>query len=496
MQLKTTIALSVFGMTLSSASIWALAPAAGAEPPPEPWSGPVVAVGTDAAAATATTAPPRATAQFSAGDTLAVAARLGHARLAADREHETFVLVDVEAEADAQGTAPVSLAIVLDRSGSMRGKRLANAMNAARQMIGRLRDGDTVSVVAYSESASVIVPPTALDRRTREEIAIEMRGIEASGRTCISCGIERAMALLAERPGAVSRMLLLSDGEANVGLRDVDDFRLQAARARASEVAISSIGVDVDYNERVLFAIAKGSNGRHYFVESPSGLPRIFDEEVQTLVRTVAGNARAEIELAAGVEPISVVDRAFVREGDRVEVPLGAFAPAQHKTVLLRVRVPRSELGERPIATVRVRWEDFARTGTGQAAGELVASVTERHTDELDPLVEDRIARAETVSGLFSANALFASGDVDGALREIRDVRSRVSRRKAAATPRLAGERQQAVSRDFDDQLRVLDEAGSSFDSAVRAEPAAPAKSVAGRRAVRANIGNADPFGQ
>ena len=74
------------------------------------------------------------------------------------------------------------------------------------------------------------------------------------------------MSVIGRRTGAVNRILLLSDGEANAGIRDAEGFFGLAERARGMDTTVSSIGVDIDYNEQLMLAVAQGSNGRHYFV--------------------------------------------------------------------------------------------------------------------------------------------------------------------------------------------------------------------------------------
>lgn len=109
----------------------------------------------------------------------------------------------------------------------------------------------------------------AMGGRAREENPLVLVGSFDS----ICQGINAAMdALRARSNGTVKRVLLLSDGEATADMRDVASFGRLAERARDMVCAISSVGVDVDYNERIMSTIARRSNGRHYFVENPAGL--------------------------------------------------------------------------------------------------------------------------------------------------------------------------------------------------------------------------------
>src|SRR5690606_10936689 len=106
---------------------------------------------------------------------------------------------------------PMNLAIVVDKSGSMKGERIANAMNAAVAAVERMRDGDSVTVVSFDTAAEVVVPPTRIGSSNRASIESRIRSIRLGGDTCISCGLEegaRQLALTSLGPDRINRMIL------------------------------------------------------------------------------------------------------------------------------------------------------------------------------------------------------------------------------------------------------------------------------------------------
>ncbi|MCR9161205.1 MAG: vWA domain-containing protein [Nannocystaceae bacterium] len=490
MKLSTFAGLAVACLLTSSAAGMALAGSLRATPPPP--------------APTAYTPPAPETSdllsvfqpakdRFEAGGTVHVSARLGHGTMAAGRSAKTFVHLDLEAPEDlrAAEAASTNLSIVIDRSRSMKGQRMQNALAAARGMIARLSDGDTVSVVVYNTQSTVLVPPTTITAQSRSELGLQLRTIEARGHTCISCGVEAGLEQLARGQGAVSRMLLLSDGQANTGVRDVSGFERLAERARQRGVTVSSLGVDVDYDERLLLAVAQASNGRHYFVRDPSGLARVFDEELLSMQRTVAAGVEAVIDLGPGIEVTHVFDRAFTRRGRALVVPFGAFAAGDRKSLLFEVQLPRGGSGLRDVADVTLRYQDL--TVEPRQDGECEGSLAVRLTDDpgavspLDPLVETRLARAETAAALREANLAFASGDVAGAQAKLERTRGRIRRRKAASANRAPKKNKARIDSAFEDQFSALDGAGRNFEEAAQAAPAAPSSSRAGKASVRQN---------
>jgi Ca-activated chloride channel homolog len=447
---------------------------------------------------------------FVAGKTLMMEGRLGHAKMLADTRSETFLYVDVRSDDGAleqfgsrAGFEPLNLAIVIDHSGSMKGQRERNALDAAAGMIRRLRDGDTVSVVAYSDEARVVVPVTTVASATRERIVSSMQdGIanKPSGHTCISCGIELGMRTLAGRRAGIDRMLLLSDGEANRGTTDEAGIRTLARQARNSGATISSVGVDVDYNERLMSAIAREANGRHYFSETGSNLDQIFDQEFQSLVTALAKDAKLVVELAPGVRVAEVLDRSYQQVDRRVIVPMGTFAAGEAKTFLLRLDVPPSPSGERPIAAVTFTYDDLAANSQGECFGELATQMTATTTEvsPLDAIVLSRLTKSETSKTLETANSLFAAGRtaeaqaiVDDHIQQIGERRKQASSASGAAGFFDPFDRD--LDNDFEAQAEVLEQANAGFDQAAAAPEPAPA-SRPGKAQVRRNAEQADAF--
>jgi Ca-activated chloride channel family protein len=261
----------------------------------------------------------------------------------------------------------------------------------------------------------------------------------------------------------VSRMLLLSDGQATAGIRDLPGFQRIAEQCRSMGASITTIGVDVDYNERILSQLARDSNGRHFFVGDPSGLPPVFDEEMRSLADTIATGAELTVDLAPGVFADHVFDRPAVQRGSQMVVPLGAFAGSDRKTLLVRLRVPRGAAGERPVAAVRLHYNDLAEGGAGDCEGELVAQLSDDPSAiaPIDGLVSARVSSSETASTLEEANALFQAGRAGEARGLIS--RKREALRHAAKT---AGP---LADKAFSKQDVILENAGTGF-----AQPPAP----------------------
>lgn len=452
---------------------------------------------------------------FTAGQkALMIEGRVGHPKMAVGDRGETFVMLEVRGNETKQGgfasRAPVNLAIVMDRSGSMKGSRLPNAIRAATAAVDRLNDGDTVSVITFDTRTQLVVSPTEIGPGTRERVNAEIRSISLGGDTCISCGIEDGLVNLERTVGKVNKMILLSDGDANHGVRDIAGFRSIGERARARNVPIASIGVDVDYNEKILSALSVESNGRHYFVENDAALARVFESEAESLTDTVASGAEVAIDLAPGVELDRVFDRSFRRSGNRIFVPLGTVSRNEVKTVLLKVRLPSRAEGEAAVASVDLSYRDLIENVDANCGGKLAVEVVSdvANASELDAVVAGRVQRSETAQTLKTANELFAQGRFEEAKRQLerqeKSLRDVADKAKAAAPFARA----QDVDLDFQNQVAAISNANKEFEQSFATPPPAaaapggvaqaapmPQQSRAGKTAVKRNVEAADAFG-
>ncbi len=493
MKLRTVGIVAGLAMTFTSVTVWSLTPKGGfGQTSVQRAHDLGIAVGADDTAVERWS--------FVDGKTLTVEGRLGHSVLPADRGGDTYLFVDVKTAAGAvpRQAAPLNLAIAIDHSGSMAGKRLRNAVEAARGMVNRLRDGDMVSVTTYNDRSRLLLPATTVSPQTRAEIASALDGIQAEGETCISCGIETAMSQLSGRDDMVKRIMMLSDGEPTVGAKDPAEFVRIAERARDMNCSISAVGVDVEYNERVMSAIARGSNGRHTFVDNPSQLSAVFDQEVKSLADTVATRAELRVELAEGVEVERVFDRQFRQEGRTLVVPMGTFSNGDDKTLLVKLRVPRGNYGQKSVADVRLGFRDFVSGDEGRCQGKLALALSkDGDTSPFDPLVAGRVERAETASVLVEANQRFAHGDVSGAKGLIDRKRTELKAKLEEAEKSAPASRRGDVDKDFGGQQAALETASSAFatpppPAAAGAPPMPVQASRPGKAAVKQNAANAD----
>lgn len=241
---------------------------------------------------------------------------------------------------------PVNLAIVLDRSGSMSGQKLEKAKQAAIEALRRLGQNDMFSVIVYDHNVETIVP--AQSARNVEWIESRIRGIGPGGNTALFGGVSQGASEVRKNQNGkyVHRIILLSDGLANVGPSSPEDLgRLGAALVKEG-ISVTTIGVGTDYNEDLMARLSQNSDGNTYFVESSGDLPRIFAAELGDVLNVVAKKVHVIIECPNGVTPVRIIGRDGRINGRMVELSLNQLYGGQEKYALVEVTVPAGKSGE------------------------------------------------------------------------------------------------------------------------------------------------------
>jgi len=269
----------------------------------------------------------------------------------------------------------VNLAIVLDRSGSMAGQKLERAKDAAIEALRHLGPMDMFSVVVYDHNVSTVVP--AQHATNIEWIEGRIRQIRSGGNTALFGGVSQGAAEVRKNLGGnyVHRIILLSDGLANVGPSSPEDLgRLGVALIKES-ISVTTIGVGTDYNEDLMTRLSQNSDGNTYFVESSRDLPRIFTAELGDVLSVVAKKVHLIIECPDGVKPLNIIGREGRIKGRIVELSLNQLYGSQEKYALIEVEIPGGKSGEKKdIAYVNVSYENPFTQKKETSSGRAYAS--------------------------------------------------------------------------------------------------------------------------
>ncbi len=252
-----------------------------------------------------------------------------------------------------------NIAIVLDRSGSMRGVKILRAKDAAIMALDTLSDKDIASVITYSDGVEVILPAARV--RDKRELFTTIRNIRASGSTALFAGVSKGADEVRRffDENRINRVILLSDGQANVGPRTPHELgELGQALAREG-ISVTTIGLGLGYNEDLMTELAARSGGNHAFVESPEQLAQIFQSEFSDLMSVVGQDARIRIQVQPGIRPVRVLGHKARIHGQQVEVTINQIHSKQQKYVIVELEVPATGHNRSlPLATVTANYKN------------------------------------------------------------------------------------------------------------------------------------------
>jgi Ca-activated chloride channel homolog len=287
-------------------------------------------------------------------------------------------------------------------------------------------------------------------------------GVSPSGGTNLYAGLETGIEQLSGLSGdAIDRVVVLSDGMANIGVTDPASLRALAASQSSQGITVSTIGLGLDFNEDLLAAMSDAGGGSYAFVDRPGELSEILDGEL-TAMTTIAGrNARLDVSVAPGVEILETyAESAETHEGG-FTVFLGDVHAGEHRKIVARVRIPAGEVGTRGVSTAELHYDRPSGGPTlaldASASAQVTADLVQVERS-VDPTTSEQVLRAVSGRGLQRAARAYGEGrDEDGrqALDAGRSALETLGRRYAtpAATPLIS----------------ELDDKASAFRAAPRA---------------------------
>ena len=326
------------------------------------------------------------------------------------------------------GREPLHASLVLDRSGSMGGQKIVLAREAVRLALQALRPADRFSLVAYDDEIATVVESTKATAEARRNAKVKLAAIDARGSTDLHGGWLAGCNQLTAHLGAqqVGRCLLLTDGQANVGIQDPAELGGLAATARkTARVATSTFGVGEDFDERLLRGMADASGGRFYYIERPEQIPDLLTSELGELLEVVARDVRLVLHLPTGVEaaPLNALATAAVTGG--IQIRLGDLVSGQQLDVVVALKFPAGHAGD----TVAVQFGLSDRTGAlaaaPQALGWSYAADRAHKAQPREVIVDREVAR------LYAARARAEALELnrEGNYKEARAVVEKTARR-------------------------------------------------------------------
>ncbi len=240
---------------------------------------------------------------------------------------------------------PLNIALVLDRSGSMSGDKLEQAKKAALTAVEEMNSQDYLSLVTYSSESTVDVPAQKLEEK--EAFLSRIKKIEANGSTALYDGTQQGSKEVEKNLSkkSVNRVILLSDGLANVGPNSISDLAELGKKLGNKGISVTTFGLGEGYNEDLMLQLASNSDGNHVFITKAKNMTDVFSEEFRYASLIVAQEISGKLTLSNEVELIRSLNKDVEEKGQSILFGWNQVYSAKERYFILEVSIPPQKNG-------------------------------------------------------------------------------------------------------------------------------------------------------
>ena len=292
--------------------------------------------------------------------------KFDHKAIKAGEENKVYLLVKITGPKGdtTRERLPLNLSVVIDRSGSMSGKKLQYVKLAAQELVRGLSAKDRLSLVSYGHDVSIEMEPRFVENRALFRRAID--GIQISGNTFLSggwqSGCELVSSALQER--GLNRVLLLTDGLAHEGITNPQQLAVMARRQRDHGVTTTTFGVGMGYNEDLLARMANEGGGGFYFIDDPEQAEALFKEELEDLYNVVGQNLIVALETESKVRSVKqLYEYPRGEEGGALVYQLGDLYAEEDRYQLFELQLRELAAGEIHLGQVTISYDRIQGEG-------------------------------------------------------------------------------------------------------------------------------------
>jgi Ca-activated chloride channel homolog len=336
-------------------------------------------------------------------------------------EDTVHLMVELAApEAPPAQRPPIDAVVVIDRSGSMAGHALESVVTATIDLLRLAGPDDRIAVVTFDSEVEMVLP---LQHHDPDRAAHALRSVRPGGSTNLSGGWLKAVEVLNEglRPGALTRIVMLTDGCANTGITDADRLCGLVGSALRQQISTTCVGFGDSYDETLLAGMADAGGGNDYWCAGPDQAAAVFVNEFVGLATVVAQNVSVEIVPTNDVVACLILNEFPITSlNPGFQVALGdAYGGERRRVIAMIGLAAQNQTGPMHVADVTVRWASIGDDLGLHSVTFPVNVDVDTHPDRTapDPDVVEQVMLLRAAKSRSDAHRAAESGDFDVAAR-------------------------------------------------------------------------------
>ena len=387
-----------------------------------------------------------------------------HPYVLAGDDSEIMVGIDVYAELPStkEIRIPLNIGLVIDHSGSMRGEEMDDALNATLFMLSELHPDDTVSIVAFSTKAELLLSQTQWEDVNQDELKEKLSDLKPRGTTSMFEALQMSFGQVTSTydQSRINRIILLSDGIPN----NPAPIPGLAQQARNSNVSITTMGLGPFYNEDLMVQLADMSGGNYRFIKNSDEIEAYFLAEKQSMEQVIGRNASITIHLGPGIEVVEAYGGSLSRSGNEVTLFLGEIGLISHRQAGIKLQVTGPASGSPiEVADVQLQWEDVVDWSGYSERWEYIESESTQDQSLIDntmnATVIEQLSRLQVAVEMDRAIRMYENGQVNEARDQIEETSKKYKQQNVAL-------QQQPSAPPVDEELmQYLDSTVQSLES-------------------------------
>jgi Ca-activated chloride channel family protein len=365
---------------------------------------------------------------------ISVSARLEFQKIPLGKKKEAHLLITVEGQKFQGERKPLSLAAVIDVSGSMAGDKIEHAKRSLRKLVEHMTDQDTLAILAFSSDVFTVIEPSRMTQEAKEKAILEiaklhtiadtnLSGATLEGYNAIRKAVEQKVG------GSIERAFLFTDGQPTAGDTSFPGLVAIAKDRKPEGCGLTCFGYGNDYNKELMTAMTKAGGGNEYHITTPDQAPAAFGREIGGLLSCVAQAVKVTIRTKPDVKIKEVLNDFDVKGNDdetEAVISVDDVYGSEKRRLLLRLELPAMDKNGHPfkLGDVTVTFEDLvAKEPRTEEVAIKVEYVKEADADKesdkevLEQIAVQKAAKAQEEAFKFAqaGNFVAAKGVVQAA---------------------------------------------------------------------------------